>query len=448
MHRPHCAVVVLGHTGHGKTSLVDALRGQPGPARRINDADVKVVRCSTSNKRYTLFDVPGGPRSLHAALRATPMADVAVLVVSSIAGPQAFTREHLLAAKGMGVQHIVVVINDHDGDRTLLDACELEVRSLLSEHGEAGDEAAIIVASLRDDVVRAAAEVFAVLDATAHRFYDDEADACLRVLFRHPGLSAPNVHGRELAVSSGQLAAGTLRVGDAVRVVGDRAALTPLFFHSPASQQRAARDPNIYGRGPGWVGPTYTPPAYVPPPRGQLERLARIEQLQVARRDVDVVTAGEQVGVQLSFAAAVPRVDRFTSVIVRADHPDPAQVVLTTLTLRPSAIGGPRRRIDTARNIVVWSGAYATLAVMLLLDEHRRDVDSVGPDSTFLVAIVLSAPRFIGVGQALVVASNVGVFATGVVAEVVGAADAAAWFARLFEIRAARDARRAPALFA
>jgi len=447
MHRPHCAVVVLGHTGHGKTTLVDALCGQPSPPRRVGDGDVKVRRCASLSKRYTLFDVPGGARSLHASLRATPMADVAILVVASTAGPQALTREHLLVAQGMK-SSVVVVINDHDGDRTLLDACELEVRSLLGEHGEAGDDAAIIVASLRDDGPRAAAEIFAVLDAAAHRHRDDEADAQLRVLFRHPGLSAVTAQGREWAVSSGQLAAGTLRVGDAVRVVGHRAAHTPLFFHSPAFQQRMARNPNVYGRGgPGWVPPTYWPPAYVPPPRGAQETLARIEGLQVARRDLDVVTAGEQVGVQLSFSGEVPRVDRFSSVVVSADHPDPAQVVLTTLTVRPSAVGGPRRRIDTLRSVVVWSGAYATLAVVVLLDEHRRDVDSVGPDSTFSAAIVLSAPRFIDVGQPLIIASNVGVFATGVVAEVVATADAAPWFARFIELRAANDARRAPALF-
>ncbi len=444
MHRPHCAVVVFGHTGHGKTSLIEALLAAALPSRRHGDAAVKPVRLSTSAKRYTVFDVPGGRLHVSRGLRTLPMVQAMVLVVSSTAGPQAQTRELMIAAGGAGVGTVIVVINDFDGDRLLLDACELEVRSLLNDHGLGGDDVEIIVASLKSEPERAAAAVFSALDAVKPPRYDDEAPALVRVQLHHPGRSAATSADR--SVSSGQLVAGTLRVGDAVRVVGLRDARTPLFFHHPRQQQHTTLVTRLR-RWPPQPLTSYVMPSYEPPTPASFSTVARVQRLEIANRAIDVVGANEQVGIELSCAGKVPVVDRYTSVIVSANHPDWTQVVLTTLTLRPSALGGPRRPVLCERHFLMWAGAYFTIASLLPLDADGRVVDSAAIDSTFAAALVLSAPRFIAAGQPLVIANSAGIFATGVVQTAVGSSDAAGWFQQVLQRRLARDERLRPELF-
>ena len=60
--------------------------------------------------------------------------DGAILVVSAADGPMPQTREHILLARQVGVQHIVVFMNKCDmvDDEELLELVEMEVRELLS----------------------------------------------------------------------------------------------------------------------------------------------------------------------------------------------------------------------------------------------------------------------------------------------------------------------------
>ena len=181
VHRPHCSIVVVGHTGHGKSTLVAAIATATSALQGSTRAphDVRVLRCSSALKRFTVLDVPGGRRSLSAAMRGTALADVCVLVVSSTMGPQALTREHLLAALAAGISSFVIVINDFDGDADLLSACELEVRSLLAEHGAAGDDAPIVTGSLRTREGAVAAAVLAAIDALPVVVRDSTASALM-----------------------------------------------------------------------------------------------------------------------------------------------------------------------------------------------------------------------------------------------------------------------------
>lgn len=59
------------------------------------------------------------------------------------------TREHLLLAKQVGVDHLVVFVNKVDAvdDPEMLELVEMEMRELLTEYGYPGDDVPIIMGS-------------------------------------------------------------------------------------------------------------------------------------------------------------------------------------------------------------------------------------------------------------------------------------------------------------
>ncbi|MDK6533816.1 GTP-binding protein, partial [Klebsiella pneumoniae] len=61
-------------------------------------------------------------------------------------GPMPQTREHILLARQVGVEYIVVFLNKCDlvDDPELIDLVEMEVRDLLSEYDYPGDDVPVI----------------------------------------------------------------------------------------------------------------------------------------------------------------------------------------------------------------------------------------------------------------------------------------------------------------
>ncbi|MDP2342194.1 MAG: GTP-binding protein [Deltaproteobacteria bacterium] len=421
MRRPHFPVAVLGHQGHGKSTLCAALAlatgGQP---LRGDPLDVRTCRAVTTSKRITLLDAPGGRRSVNAALRACAVADAAVLVVSSTLGPQAQTRDHILAARAAGLS-IIVVINDFRArsgsarDRELLEACEFEVRGLLLDHGAGGDDAVVIIGA--DDDVNAGG-VLAALDALPVTARDDEAAALVRVLFFHSRLSsAAGVDRREgQAIASGRVLAGTLKPGDSVRVLGLRGRIDGTCF---CKLEREAEDARVRAH----------------------DVVARVSRLEIEGADVGTAHAGEHVGVQLAFPGAAPIVDRQSSMLVAATHAGPSTVLTARLTLRPAAIGGRAHPLLAGFECLAWTGSTSTTCVVLPINAGGDDV--VGDvDGSFDAAIVLGLPRYAPLGAPLVLTGDGGLVASGVVVEGITQRDAAGWFDRLNAVRTHHAARR------
>lgn len=74
--------------------------------------------------------------------------DGAILVVAATDGAMPQTREHLLLAKQIGINHIVVFINKVDAaDKEMVDLVEMEIRELLTEMGYDGDNVPVIAGS-------------------------------------------------------------------------------------------------------------------------------------------------------------------------------------------------------------------------------------------------------------------------------------------------------------
>jgi elongation factor Tu len=75
--------------------------------------------------------------------------DGAIIVVAASDGQMPQTREHLLLARQVGVQKIVVFVNKVDAleDPEMLELVEMEMRELLNTYGFEGDDTPIILGS-------------------------------------------------------------------------------------------------------------------------------------------------------------------------------------------------------------------------------------------------------------------------------------------------------------
>lgn len=158
--KPHLNIGTMGHVDHGKTTLTAAItkvlaeRGgasyvpfdridrAPEEARRGITINLSHVEYETDTRHYAHVDMPGHADYVKNMVTGAAQLDGAILVVSALDGVMPQTAEHVLLARQVGVDHIVVALNKADaGDPELTDLVELEVRELLSSHGYGGDSA-------------------------------------------------------------------------------------------------------------------------------------------------------------------------------------------------------------------------------------------------------------------------------------------------------------------
>ena len=150
--------------------------------------------------------------------------DGAVVVVAASDGQMPQTREHLLLARQVGVQKIVVFVNKVDAveDPEMLELVELEMRELLSTYGFDGEETPIIFGSAlcaledrRPDI--GTERVDSLLEAidswipTPQRDLDKPFLMSVEEVFSIPGRGT---------VASGRVERGTLKRDAEVEVVG------------------------------------------------------------------------------------------------------------------------------------------------------------------------------------------------------------------------------------
>ncbi|XP_043914466.1 elongation factor Tu, mitochondrial isoform X2 [Protopterus annectens] len=165
--KPHVNVGTIGHVDHGKTTLTAAITkvlAETGGARykKYEDIDnapeeksrgitinASHVEYATANRHYSHTDCPGHADYVKNMITGTSQLDGCVLVVAATDGQMPQTREHLLLAKQIGVEHMIVYINKADAveDKEMLDLVELEIRELLSEFGYDGEKTPVIVGS-------------------------------------------------------------------------------------------------------------------------------------------------------------------------------------------------------------------------------------------------------------------------------------------------------------
>ncbi|MEV6960564.1 elongation factor Tu [Streptomyces sp. NPDC051207] len=240
--KPHLNIGTMGHVDHGKTTLTAAItkvladRGAGGGTRyvpfdRIDRAPEEAARGITINiahveyetgtRHYAHVDMPGHADYVKNMVTGAAQLDGAILVVSALDGIMPQTAEHVLLARQVGVDHIVVALNKADaGDEELTDLVELEVRELLTAHGYGGDAVPVVrVSGLRalEGDPRWTASIEALLDAVDT--YVPMPERYLDAPFLLPVENVLTITGRGTVVT-GAVERGTLRVGDRVEVLG------------------------------------------------------------------------------------------------------------------------------------------------------------------------------------------------------------------------------------
>lgn len=175
--KPHMNIGTIGHVDHGKTTLTAAITKSKKQFKFINfvvlsgknnsvyrsyeeiDAapeerkrgitiNAAVVDYSTSNRHYAHTDCPGHADYIKNMITGANQMECAILVVAATDGTMPQTREHLLLAKQIGIERLVVFINKADvADPEMLELVELEVRDTLKHYGFDGDNTPIVSGS-------------------------------------------------------------------------------------------------------------------------------------------------------------------------------------------------------------------------------------------------------------------------------------------------------------
>jgi len=164
--KPHVNVGTIGHIDHGKTTLTAAIvkvQSKKNLAKEIKYADIakggtvrdetKTVTIAAAHveyespkRHYAHVDCPGHADYIKNMITGAAQMDGAILVVSALDSVMPQTREHVLLARQVGLNQIVVFLNkcDQVDDAEMLDLVEMEVRELLNKYQFNGDNAPII----------------------------------------------------------------------------------------------------------------------------------------------------------------------------------------------------------------------------------------------------------------------------------------------------------------
>ena len=244
--KPHVNVGTLGHVDHGKTTLTAAIlhvMGMTGGAKKIlgvEDLDkspesrergitISTAHCEyeSANRHYAHVDCPGHADYIKNMITGAAQMDGAILVVSATDGPMPQTREHVLLARQVGVQNVVVFLNkvDQVDDPELVDLVEEEVRELLTKYEYDGKNIRVIRGSAllalksakpEDEAAKPVVDLIAALDETIPEPVRDVDKP-----FLMPIEDVFSIEGRGTVVT-GRIDRGKVELNDEIEIVGLR----------------------------------------------------------------------------------------------------------------------------------------------------------------------------------------------------------------------------------
>ncbi len=238
--KPHVNIGTIGHVDHGKTTLTAAITtvlAEKGLAQAEDYSQIDAapeekergitintahVEYETENRHYAHMDAPGHADYIKNMITGAAQMDGAILVVAATDGPMPQTREHILLARQVGVNYIVVFLNKCDlvDDPELIDLVEMEVRDLLTEYDYPGDDIPVVRGSalkaLQGDK-EAQEQILKLMDIVDEYIPTPERDTDKPFLM--PVEDVFTITGRG-TVASGRIDRGTVKVGDEVEIVG------------------------------------------------------------------------------------------------------------------------------------------------------------------------------------------------------------------------------------
>jgi elongation factor Tu len=240
----HVNVGTIGHIDHGKTTLTAAIlavQSRDGKAAVKSYADIAKggtvrdetktvtiavahVEYETDKRHYAHIDCPGHADYIKNMITGAAQMDGAILTVSAIDSVMPQTREHVLLARQVGLNHIVVYLNKCDAveDEEMLELVEMEVRELLNKYKFPGDDCPVIkgaaLPALQGDEKwsKTIKELLDALDASVpdpERLIDKPFLMAVEDVF--------SIKGRG-TVATGRIERGMIRTGEEVEIIGFR----------------------------------------------------------------------------------------------------------------------------------------------------------------------------------------------------------------------------------
>lgn len=240
--KPHVNIGTIGHVDHGKTTLTAAITktlAKTGGAKFLDYASIDKapeerargitistahVEYETAKRHYSHVDCPGHADYIKNMITGAAQMDGAIIVVAATDGQMPQTREHLLLARQVGVQKVVVFVNKVDtiDDPEMLELVEMEMRELLTQYGFEGENAPIIMGSAlcaledRNPEIGEKA-ILKLLDAIDEYIPTPNRD--LDKPFLMPVEDIFSISGRG-TVATGRVERGHLKKGEEVEIVG------------------------------------------------------------------------------------------------------------------------------------------------------------------------------------------------------------------------------------
>jgi elongation factor Tu len=248
--KSHINIGTIGHVDHGKTTLTAAITAvlstlgnaifkkyediDAAPEERARGITINTahIEYETDKRHYAHIDCPGHADYVKNMITGAAQMDGAILVVSVLDGAMPQTREHILLAKQIGVQKLVVFLNkcDQVEDLELLELVELELRELLTNYKYPGDEIPFIRGSallaleevLKNPKIKKSENkwvdtIFELMDSVDNYIPNPERDMDKPFLMAVEDVFS--ITGRGTVVT-GKIERGTILLNDNIEVVG------------------------------------------------------------------------------------------------------------------------------------------------------------------------------------------------------------------------------------
>ena len=280
--KTHVNVGTIGHVDHGKTTLTAAITmvqakrigGRAMAFDQIDNAQEEKARGITINtshveyesesRHYAHIDCPGHADYVKNMITGASQMDGAILLVDGTEGAAKQTIEHILLARQVDVEHIIVFVNKMDmlsaaDQADMAELIELETGELLASQGYTSVKfifgSALKALEAADSDQMDSPDIGCIIDLV--EALDSQIPDPVRDFdspFMMPIEGVHSISGRGTVVT-GRVDRGTLRVGDIVEVVGlaqsgDQVVVTGTqAFHKDVDEVRAGMNVGLLLRG-------------------------------------------------------------------------------------------------------------------------------------------------------------------------------------------------------
>jgi bifunctional enzyme CysN/CysC len=200
--------------------LVDGLQAEREQGITI---DVAYRFFTTDERRFVVADTPGHEQYTRNMATGASTADLAVILIDARKGVLVQTRRHSRIVAMMGIKHVVLAVNKMDliaFDAETFNAIVADYRAFAADLGFVSLQAVPLSGLEGDNVLHASARMAWYSGPTLLQYLNtvDTSSSQLLGPFRMPvqWVNRPHLDFRGVC---GRIAAGTLRSGDAVRVL-------------------------------------------------------------------------------------------------------------------------------------------------------------------------------------------------------------------------------------